>query len=66
MDTPSQDDALLDKWRESTAREKSEAIAAFLNEYGEHANWEDWRTFLHRRVNSNKGTKRTTGFESSP
>jgi hypothetical protein len=49
MHTQSQDDAHLDKWRESTAREKAEVIAAFLNEYGEHANWEDWRTFLHKR-----------------
>ena len=48
MHTPLQDETLLDKWRESTAREKSEAIAAFLNEYGEQASWEDWLTFLHK------------------
>ncbi len=49
MHTPSQEDILLDKWRESTACEKSEIIAPFLSEYGEQANWEDWLPFLHRR-----------------
>ena len=49
MRAPMQEDTLLDKWRESTAREKAEAIAAFLNEYGEHAHWEDWRAFLQER-----------------
>lgn len=46
--TPSKDDVLLEKWRGRTTREKSEAITAFLNEYGEHASWEEWRAFLHK------------------
>ena len=49
MHTPSQDDSFLEKWRDSTAREKAEVIAAFLNECGEHAHWEDWRAFLQNR-----------------
>ncbi len=49
MHTPSQDNTRLVEWKKSTAREKSEAIAAFIDEYGEQADWDDWRTFLHKR-----------------
>ena len=48
MATSSLDDALLEKWRERTVRKKTEVIAAFLNEYGEHADWEEWIYFLHK------------------
>jgi len=48
MHTSSQDDTLLKKWRERTVREKTKVIAAFLNEYGEHANWEEWLAFLRK------------------
>ena len=44
MQTPQQDDALLKK-----CRKRSKVIAAFLNEYGEHASWEEWCAFLHER-----------------
>ena len=44
MQTTPQDDALLNK-----RSKRSGVIAAFLNEYGEQATWEDWRTFLHER-----------------
>jgi len=46
MDTPSQNGALLEKWRKCISRERTEVITAFLNECGEHATWEDWRNFL--------------------
>lgn len=49
MLTASQDDILLKKLRVRTAREKAEIITAFLNECGEHASWEDWCDFLHKR-----------------
>ena len=50
MQTPTQDDILLEKiWREQSTHEKSEIITAFLNECGEDASWEEWRDFLHRR-----------------
>jgi hypothetical protein len=51
----SQDDSSLVKWSACTAREKTEVIAAFLNEYGEQANWEEWRSFLY--------THQAKGFE---
>ena len=43
MHASTQDDALLKKWRK-----RSEIIAAFLNECGEHVSWEEWRDFLHK------------------
>jgi len=49
MQTPSQDEVLMEKWRVRTAREKAEVITAFINEYGEHATWEEWRDFLRER-----------------
>lgn len=48
MGTLSQDDALLKKWEEHTVRKKSEIITTFLNDYGEHANWEEWIAFLQK------------------
>lgn len=48
MQTSSQDAALLEKWRLRTVREKAKIIAAFLNECGENAKWEDWCDFLHK------------------
>jgi hypothetical protein len=36
-------------------REKSLVITAFLKEYGEHATWEEWCSFLQER--------QVTGFE---
>jgi hypothetical protein len=35
------------KWAMSIIREKKLVITAFLNEYGENATWEEWRSFLH-------------------
>ncbi len=32
------------------SRNKEEVIAAFLKEYGEHADWEDWLNFLQERA----------------
>ena len=55
MRTSSKDDALLEKWRETTAREKSGVFTAFLNEYGEQATWEEWVAFLREH--------QTNGFE---
>jgi hypothetical protein len=53
MATSSLDDALFEKWKERTEHKKAEVIATFLNEYGEHATWEEWITFLHKhQVNS--------------
>jgi hypothetical protein len=49
MHAPSQDDDLLEKWKNCTAREKSVVIKAFLNEYGEDATWEQWLAFLHSK-----------------
>ena len=49
MQTPSQDDVLLEKkWRELSTREKSEIITAFLNECGQNASWSEWRDFLQK------------------
>lgn len=46
---------ITDRWRECTVREKTEVIANFLNECGEHATWQEWRAFLHKH--------NTEGFE---
>ncbi len=48
MHTPPRKDELLDKWRRRTLRERAEVITAFLDQYGEHASWEEWRDFLHK------------------
>ncbi len=48
MQTSSEETALLEKWRLCTIREKAEIIAAFLNECGENARWEDWCNFLDK------------------
>jgi hypothetical protein len=50
MHTQEQMDGIVEKWKQCTAREKAETIAVFLNECGEHINWEDWITFLHTHV----------------
>ena len=47
MHTSSQNDALLEKLRGRTIREKSEVISDFLYKYGEHASWEEWCAFLY-------------------
>ena len=47
MHTPSQNDVPLEKWRQCAKRQRSEIITAFLSEYGEHASWQEWRSFLH-------------------
>ena len=49
MLTPAGIDDVLEEWKIMTVREKSLVIAAFLNEYGEHATWEEWRSFLQKR-----------------
>ncbi len=46
MLTPAGIDDVSEKWKIMTVREKSLVIAAFLNEYGEHATWEEWCSFL--------------------
>jgi hypothetical protein len=49
MQTPAQDEVLDEKkWRELTAPEKSKILTTFLNEYGEHGSWEEWRDFFHK------------------
>ena len=49
MHTPSQDEALLDKWSESTTREKSEAIPLFLTNTVNMLTGKIGVLFLHRR-----------------
>jgi hypothetical protein len=46
MLTPAGIDDVSEKWKIMTVREKSLAITAFLNKYGEHATWEEWCSFL--------------------
>jgi hypothetical protein len=48
MHTPAELDDIMEKWKKCKARDKSIVIAAFLNECGEHATWEDWLAFLHK------------------
>lgn len=47
MHTPEQLGDVLDKRGKCIAREKAMLINAFLNEYGEHATWEEWLEYLH-------------------
>ncbi len=47
MRTPEGMNVISEKWAMSIARKKAVVITAFLNEYGEHATWEEWRSFLH-------------------
>ncbi len=53
MHTQEQMDGIVGKWKQCTVREKTEMIAVFLNECGEHTNWEDWVTFLHTQHQEN-------------
>lgn len=46
MHTPARMDDFSEKWEKCTASEKAVVITAFLNEYGEHATWEEWCSFL--------------------
>lgn len=48
MHAPEQMGDLMEKWRDRTAREKAEIITAFLNEFVEHANWEEWSAFVQK------------------
>lgn len=47
MLTPAGIDDVLEKWKVKVIREKSVMIATFLNEFGKHATWEEWHSFLH-------------------
>ena len=46
MRTPTGIDDFPEKWEECTVQEKSLLIKEFLNEFGEHATWEEWCSFL--------------------
>ena len=37
------------EWRMMPVLNKTETFAEFLNEYGEHAEWEEWLVFLQER-----------------
>jgi len=47
MHTLGQMGDVMEKRGGGIALEKAVVITAFLNEYGEHANWEEWLDFLH-------------------
>ena len=46
MRTPARMVGFYEKCKKCTASEKAVMITAFLNEYGEHATWEEWCSFL--------------------
>jgi hypothetical protein len=52
MPTTSEYEALQEKWREFSEIEKTEILTAFINLYGEHATWEEWRDFLNDQAKS--------------
>ena len=46
MLTAEQMDDLLAEWRMLSVQQKSAVLAAFIREYGEHAEWEEWVKYL--------------------
>jgi hypothetical protein len=47
--TSTQMDEVIAEWDLPLALKKTEIFAEFFKEYGEHAEWEEWLTFLKER-----------------
>lgn len=49
MHTSEKIDKLIAEWKLLPASDKQVVLAEFLKEYGEHASWEEWLTFLKEK-----------------
>ncbi len=50
MLTAKQMDDLISEWRLLSIRKKSALLAEFIEQYGEHAEWEEWVKYLQERA----------------
>lgn len=49
MVTSTQADEVIAEWDLPLVLKKTEIIAEFFKEYGEHVEWEEWLSFLEER-----------------
>jgi hypothetical protein len=54
MLTAKQMDDLISEWRLLSRQKKSALLADFIEQYGEHAEWEEWIKYLQERSELDK------------